>query len=377
MKQYWISYPKATVARVIKQCLLCRRRTAKPESQIMADLPPARLQMFETPFSHTGVDYFGPFLIKQRRSEVKRYGCIFTCMTTRGVHLEVAPDMTTSTFINALRRFIARRGPIEHIYSDNGSNFVGSEKVLQKSIKAWNQRQIHQKLRQQGIQWSFNPPGASHMGGAWERMIRLVRQILTSLLPGKNLDDDGLCTLLTEVEAMINSRPLTDVSTKSDDPLPLTPNHLLKMDPSIGLPPTLTALSDVYARERYRVVQYVADEFWRRWVEEYPRTLFTRRKWNERRENIALGDIVLIVDTFLPRGQWPMGRVVKLYPDSCGVVRIVDVKSATGILRRPISKLCVIAKFNYDSKTNEKSSTSKSLDDMAPIDSTAQEDSDR
>ena len=102
------------------------------------------------------------------------------------------------------------------------------------------------------------------MGGAWERMIRLVRQILTSLLPGKNLNDDSLHTLLLEVDAMINSRPLTDVSAKTDDTLPLTPNHLLKMDPSTGLPPTLTALSDVYARERYRVVQYVADEFWRR-----------------------------------------------------------------------------------------------------------------
>ena len=143
-------------------------------------------------------------------------------------------------------------------------------------------------------------------------MIRLVKQIFVSLLPGRRLDDDGLHTLLLEVESIINSRPLTNCSGDPEDPLPLTPNHLLKVDPSVGLPPTLTALSDVFARERYRVVQYVGDEFWRRWVEEYPKTMFPRRKWNERRVNLGLGDIVLLVDSFTPRGQWPLGRVVEL-----------------------------------------------------------------
>ena len=139
MKCYWVVSPKATVSRVIKQCLSCERRNARPKTQIMADLPPARLQMFQPPFSHTGVDYFGPFLVRQRMSEVKRYGCIFTCLTVRAVYLEVAPDLTTTSFINALRRFVARRGPVQHIYSDNGTNFVGSERVLKDSIAAWNQ----------------------------------------------------------------------------------------------------------------------------------------------------------------------------------------------------------------------------------------------
>ena len=168
-----------------------------------------------------------------------------------------------------MRRFVSRRGPVHHVYSDNGSNFIGAEKVLRQSIQSWNQRQIYQHLRQEGIEWTLNPPGASHIGGAWEKMIRLVRQIFVSLLPGKRLDDDGLHTLLFEVESIINSRPLTNCSGDPEDPLPLTPNQtmlkvprnqtMLKVDPSVGLPPTLTALSDVFARERYRVVQYVAD----------------------------------------------------------------------------------------------------------------------
>ena len=196
----------------------------------MADLQVARLKMFESPFAHTGVDYFGPFVVKQQRSDVKRYGCIFSCMTTRAIHLEVAPDLTTSAFINALPRFVARLGPVRHVYSDNGTNFVGSEKVLSKSIESWNQRQIYQHLRQEGIQWIFNPSEASHIGGAWERMIRLLRQIFASLLPGKRIDEDDLHTLLLEVESIINSRPLTDYSGDPEDPLPLTLNHLLRVD---------------------------------------------------------------------------------------------------------------------------------------------------
>ena len=192
------------------------------------------------------------------------------------------------------------------------------------------------------------------MGGAWERMIRLVGQILQRLLPGKPLNDDNLHTLLLEVEAMINFRPLTDVSVDPDNLLPLTPNHLLRVEPSVGLPPMLTAVSDVYARERCRAVQYMADEFW---IEEYSRIFFTKREWNECRENIGLGGIVLLVDSFSPRGHWLLGRVIKLYPGSKGLVRVVDVKTATGILKRPISKLCVIVEVRDTEKAKESGHT--------------------
>ena len=192
----------------------------------MAELPFARLQTNEAPFSQTGVDYFGPFMVRQRRSTIKRYGCLFTCLTTRAVHLEMAADLSTSSFINTLRTFIARRGPIKHIFSDNRTNFVGSNKALQAAVKDWNQRQIHVCLRQKSINWSFNPPGASHMRGSWERMIRTVRKILMVLLPRYTIDDDTLHTLLLEVESMVNSRPLC-VSVAPGSETPLTPNHLL------------------------------------------------------------------------------------------------------------------------------------------------------
>ena len=342
MQRYWITSPTSLVKRILNECLICRRRNAKPEVQMMADLPLARLAAAEPPFTHTGVDYFGPLLIKQGRSEVKRYGCLMTCMTVRAVHLELAADLTTSSFLNALRRFVARRGTVKHLYSDNGSNFVGAEKILRDNIKCWNQKQIYEYLRQQEIQWHFNPPTASHMGGAWERMVGLVKRILGVLLPRRLLNDDLLQTLLLEVEAIVNSRPLTDVVLEPGSDLPLTPNHLLRLNPCIGLPILLTGEKDLYAQQRYRVVQYIADEFWRRWIVEYPRTLFTRRKWFTRSRNVRCGDIVLLSDVSTPRGDWPLGKIVRVYPDKNGIVRIVDVKSQSGVLRRPVSKLCVI-----------------------------------
>ena len=370
MQRYWVISPTAAVKAVINKCLLCKRANAKPETQMMSDLPLARLQVNESPFTHTGVDYFGPIMVKQRRSELKRYGCIMTCMTTRAIHLEVAPDLTTSSFLNALRRFISRRGNIQHLYSDNGSNFVGAERVMRDYMNAWNKQQIHNHLRLKGIEWSFNPPGGSHMGGAWERMIGVVKQIFKAILPGKPLDDDALHTILLEVEAMVNSRPLTDVLVDPGSDLPLTPNHLLRINPTIGPPLKVTNKPDVYARQRHRLVQFVADEFWRRWVLEYPRTLFTRSKWQVRRENIRPEDIVLIVDTDAPRGDWPLGRVVNTYPDKEGIVRVAEVQTKSGVIKRPITKLCVIVRASHTEEFVDTNSTSEAtVDAIASADS--------
>ena len=138
-QRYWIVNPRIAVKRVLNQCIVCRRTNSRLATQVIADLPKARLKVHKPPFSYVGVDYFGPLYVKLKRSEVKRYGCLFTCLTCRAIHLEVAQDLSTSAFINALRRFVSRRGPVLHIYSDNGTNFVGSARLLQDSIDSWNQ----------------------------------------------------------------------------------------------------------------------------------------------------------------------------------------------------------------------------------------------
>ena len=149
--------------------------------QLVADLPKERLMFGDPPFSHVGVDHFGPLYVRQARSNVKRYGCLFSCLVTRAVHIEVVRSLDTDGFINVLRRFINLRGNPTTIYSDNGTNFAG-EKEMRESLDDWNQKSIQEFLRQRNVIWKFNPPSASHMGGAWERIIRSVRKILRALL---------------------------------------------------------------------------------------------------------------------------------------------------------------------------------------------------
>ena len=171
----------------------------------MADLPLDRVSPDEPPFTNVGVDYFGPFGVKHGRSVVNRYGFIFTCLATRAIHLEMASSLDTDSFIHALRRFIARRGQVKELRSDNGTNFVGAQRELKEAIEGWNQGQIHDILLQKGINWIFNPPAGSHHGGVWERLIRSVRKVLNSTLNVQSLDEEGLHTVLCEAEAILKS----------------------------------------------------------------------------------------------------------------------------------------------------------------------------
>ena len=201
---------------------------------------------------------------------------------------------------------------------------------------------IQQHLLKHHIEWIFNPPAASHFGGVWERQIRTVRKVLSYLSRefGSMLDDESFCTLMCEVEAIVNSRPLTTPSSDPKDSTCLTPAHILHMKAGIVLPPPgVFQRADVYLRKRWRRVQYLADVFWTRWRKEFLLTLQQRVKWNQPQRNMAKGDIVLLRDESSPRSVWPTGRVVDVEPDRKGYVRSVTVKTPTSTLRRPVDKL--------------------------------------
>ena len=244
---YWIINARVCVKRIIDKCTSCKKRNSLAVNQVTADLPSSRLRLHEPPFSQVGIDYFGPLSVKLKRSEVKRYGCLFTCLTTRAIHLEVAIDLSTSSFINVLCRFVSRRGPVKHIFSDHGTNFVGCAHLMQESVKKWNQAQIHQSLQQMNVARTFNPPSASHMGGVWERMIRVVRNVLLAITPKQMLYDDDLIMLFTEVEAIVNFCPLTNVPLEAGEDTSLTPNHLLRLSPAVAPSCILTEKSDNYS----------------------------------------------------------------------------------------------------------------------------------
>ena len=345
-QKYWIVGAGVRVKSIVKKCVVCRKHRSPVITQKMADLPENRVKPDEPPFMTTGMDYFGPFGIKQGRVTRKRYGVIFTCMVSRAVHIEVADSLDTSSCINAIRRFVCRRGEIKEIVSDNGTNMVGANKELSQSIKQLNKEAIQRFGNSLQINWKFNPPGASHHGGAWERHIRTIRKILQSMLAEQHLkaarNDDQLHTLMCEIEATINSRPLTKISEDPADLSVLTPNHLLQMKNPAFFPPGVFCEKDLYSKRRWRQVQFLADLFWKRWTAEYLPLLQKRQKWLQPTRNVQVGDLVLIVDSTAPRNSWLMGLVQDTRVDQNGFVRSAEVKTRTSVLTRPITKLCLL-----------------------------------
>ena len=339
---YWIIQARVPVRKICRSCFSCKKRTQAPCQQKMADLPMERATPDKPPFTFVGVDYFGPFLVRRSRTTEKRYGVIFTCLAVRAIHIEIANSLDTDSFINALRRFIARRGSPQEIRSDNGSNFKGGERELRIAMQEWNQHQVHEFLLQHNVNWIFNPPYASHFGGIWERLIRSIRHVLKALLKVQILNDESLRTLMCEVESVINSRPLTKVSDDPSDLNALTPNHLLLLKTNSNLPPGIFCKQDQYCRRRWKQVQYLANVFWRRWLREYLPTLQTRQKWQSIRPNISKDDIVLVVDQTTPRSCWPLGVVLDVHVGRDGLVRSARVKTMNTELVRPVDKLCLL-----------------------------------
>ena len=338
-ERYWILKGADTVRKILGKCIFCQRRNSAFGKQYMADLPSCRVTPGNPPFFFTGIDYFGPIMVKQGRNRLKRYGCVFTCLTMRAVHLEMSYSLDTDAFINAFRRFISRRGNPHTIYSDNGTNLVGGYLELKRSLKDLDQSTISDHLNRKEIRWRFNPPYASHMGGIWERVIRSIKRVLSAICSEQALTDDVLLTLFAEAEHIVNSRPLTPVVLDHEGGVPLSPNHLLLLraeDHSIG---TFNH-RDNYVRRRWRQVQYLTDQFWLRWRKESLQTLQTRQKWQDVEPNFAVDDLVLVSDENSTRGKWPLGRVVQTFPDKFGHVRQVLVRTQNKTLKRSITKLC-------------------------------------
>ena len=339
---YWIIHGRSAVRRVVSQCVLCKKRDAPVCQQQMAPLPMDRVTPGGHPFQHSGVDLFGPFAVKRGRGTAVRYACLFTCLTSRAIHVEVVHSLDADSVILALQRFTARRGRVRVMRSDNGRNFVRAEKEIRENLQQWSEsQQVQHHLRAEGIDWRFNPPYASAHGGVWERQIRTVRKVLAGLCTEQIMTEESLPTFLCLAENIINNRPITTVSMDPSDLEPLTPNHLL-LGRADDMPPgafgTLNEV-EMYARKRYRQINYLADLFWRRWVKEYLPELHRRTKWQVQTRGLHKGDVVLVVDTSLPRNKWSLGRVIE---ETEGDKRSARIRTKRGDIVRPLAKLCLL-----------------------------------
>ena len=298
--------------------------------------------------------FLGPGLLQQEKtrggqSSSKRWAVLFTCLTIRAIHIELIEEMSSSAFINALRRFIAIRGNVVELRSDRGTNFIGSTSDLGIDSVSVEDGPVKRLLNDKDITWIFNPPHASHMGGVWERMIGVIRRVLDSLLASskvRNLTHDVLATFMAEVCAIVNCRPIVPVSSDSENPEILSPSMLLtqKVVPPSSFNQNLS-LKDIY-REEWKRVQILADQFWSRWQSEFLSTLQARSKWKTVQPNLKVGDIVLMRDETVARNQWPIAVVVEVFPGSDSKVRSVRIKvTKTGnpsFYTRPVTELVLL-----------------------------------
>ena len=308
----------------------------------MAALPKERTEISRA-FTHTGVDFTGPFDIKNYTGRAclitKGYVCVFVCFSTKAIHLEATSDLSTATFLSAFQRFISRRGCPLHIHSDNGTNFVGASKILAKEFLLNSKSAIENKYAHQNVQWHFIPPGAPHMGGLWEAGVKSFKSHIRKIAGPMKYTFEELSTLLAQIEACLNSRPLAPQSQDPADSSALTPGHFLTGGPILSPLESISSEPPISIVNRWQRLKVIHKDFCLRWKNEYLRELQKRTKWKSSQPCLKIDDLVVIKEENLPPNTWRLGRVVELHTGSDGRVRVVDLRTQRGVLRRPIAKL--------------------------------------
>ena len=342
-QEYWIPHGRSEVKRILKNCRICQRTECGPFK--MPQMPPWPKERVtkSIPFEYTGLDYFGPLYIKHYSAEgeapatMKVWVCLFTCFTVRAVHLELINDMSTEEFLLCFRRFIARRGIPRQILSDNAKQFKTASTVLNK---VWSNvltsDQVNVFSTDQGIEWKFIVDLAPWMGGLYERLVGLSKRALRKTIGNGCLTESQLVTVLTEIEAMINSRPLVylddDVNSYSvitpASFLSLTNRHMIPdyspdVDPEFEVTQNISTSQKLL--DKWKTGQNYLNQFWKIWSKDYLLNLRERSQLFKSKKNSSklvpkVRDVVLIKDN-LPRGQWKIGRINKLIQGRDNVVR--------------------------------------------------------
>ncbi|XP_070141133.1 uncharacterized protein [Drosophila kikkawai] len=347
-RQFWIVNARDLARQVVRSCIHCRRYRPTLEKQLMGQLPKERITP-SRPFSRCGIDFCGPINVYLRirgKPPTKAYLAVFVCFATKAIHVEVVSDLTTDSFIASLKRFIARRGLPSDIFCDNATNFAGAnnklEALKQFLFKKETAESIHNFCRNEFINFHFIPPRAPHFGGIWEAAVKSVKGLLNRTLRDTRLTFEELATAAADVEAILNSRPLTPLSTDPNDLAALTPGHFLVGDALRALPEAPPIDDNLDKLDRWKKVSAIKHHIWSRWSHEYINELQVRTTWTKTAPNLAVNDMVIVHEDNLPPQRWLLGRVVSTIAGSDNIVRVANVRTAKGIIRRPIRKLALL-----------------------------------
>ncbi|XP_032690611.1 uncharacterized protein LOC116853593 [Odontomachus brunneus] len=354
-QRYWILNGRALTRQVCRQCIRCFKTQPHETFQMMGNLPECRVQPSRC-FYVTGVDFAGPIITlvnKGRgRKTNKSYITLFVCFATKAIHLEVTSELSTAAFMATLRRFVSRRGCPHTIWSDNGTNFVGANRELteiQQFIRSQVIDEAGDMLTNEGINWRFLPPNSPHMGGFWEAGIKSCKYHLKRVMGNVMFTFEEITTTLAQIEACLNSRPLSPLSSDPTDLEPLTPAHFMVGGPLTSAPDVDVTDVAVNRLTRWQLIQRITQDFWKRWAVEYLSNLQQRTKWKFPQENVKVNDLVVIRERDILPWKWKLGRVIELHAGKDGLVRVASMRTMNGVVKRAINKLC---KLPVDSAKN-------------------------
>ena len=345
-QRFHVIRARRAVRAITRNCVTCQRVAGKPHPPLLGQLPRERLDPGLV-FDQVGVDYAGPILTKsgskRRPIIIKGYICVFVSFSVKAVHIEPVTELTTAAFIAALRRFVARRGKPSRIWSDHGTNFVGAARELKElyvHLRATEtQGFITAFCSQQGIEWCFTPEHAPHFGGLWEAAVKSFKHHFKRIVGSVKLTFEELATVSAQIEACLNSRPLTPLPHPEDGTEVLTPGHFLVGAPLEALPDSRESLNPLSTLRRWHLCQGLVRHLWQRWSTEYLSHLQRFTKWQHPSRNLQVGDIVCVRGEQAPPTKWPLAIIESVNQGEDGQVRVVTIRTAKGLYKRPVVKI--------------------------------------
>lgn len=348
-QRFWPIRGKDLARRTVHHCVTCFRCRPQASKQYMGPLPATRITPAKV-FENTGLDYCGPFLVRQiagRGASVKVWVAVYVCFAVKAVVLDIVVGLSSAACVNSLRRFVSRVGRVRVIHCDNSTSFVGAyrevKEMRQEFLKQLSSRTWTNECLEKGIEFQFIPPRAPHFGGLWEAAVKSFKHHLVRIMGTSPYQLDDFRTAIAESESILNSRPLTPLSNHPQDLSVLTPGHFLVGEPTFCLAQPDHSQTPINRLKQFQVTQRCVTDLWKRWSKEYVGLLHQRpAKWRKTPTDFRVGTIVLLKVDNAPPKHWPLGRVVAVHPGVDNIVRVVDVRTQSKVLRRATSELSIL-----------------------------------
>ncbi|XP_045463791.1 uncharacterized protein LOC123673349 [Harmonia axyridis] len=345
-RRFWSLNGRDAVRNILHQCIPCFRANPPIPSNQMGNLPAPRVTPSRV-FSNCGLNYAAPFRLKdgkyKNRKILKCYVCIFVCLSTKAIHIELVSELTTEAFMAAFKRFVSRRGMCTNLYSDNGSNFIGARNKFKEIYKILSSKPIQNHFENTQMQWHFIPARSAHFEGLWKAAVKSVKHHLKRILFTDHYTYEEFMTILTQIEVTLNSRPLVPLSFDPNDLEAITPGHFIIGEPLNAAPQLSVDDTKLHHLNRFQHSQKLVQSSWTRWRNDYLHNLHQSPERQFKKEvKELIGRLVLLRDEHSLPQQCALGRITSVHPETDNIVRVVSVRTKNGIVKKTICKIRIL-----------------------------------